>query len=123
MDGAFGEAGVFGHALVAEGGGIVASAFGLAPDVEIYEEGGGGFVVAYQVAHQDVEDVFVEFCHEGQYTWAALSFSLGHKAWAGRGPALLAAEDELVSVQVLEDCRGAPGFNFWRRDEFDAFGF
>jgi hypothetical protein len=59
LDGAFGEAGHFGHALVAERGAFLTAAFGLAPDVEIYKEGGRGFVVAYQVAHQDVEHVFV----------------------------------------------------------------
>jgi hypothetical protein len=55
----FGEAGHFGHALMAQGCGFLASAFGLAPDVEIDQEGGGGFVVADQVSHEDVEDVFV----------------------------------------------------------------
>src|SRR5580698_3633403 len=73
LDCAFGEAGHFCHALVAEGGGFLGATFGLAPDVEIYKEGGGGFVMADEVAHEDVEDVFVEFGHEGQYTW--LSFS------------------------------------------------
>jgi hypothetical protein len=36
---------------------------------------------------------------------------------------LLAAEDELVAVQILEDGGGAPGFYFGRGDEFDASGF
>jgi hypothetical protein len=37
--------------------------------------------VADEVAHEDVEDVFVEFCHEGQYTrgW----FSTGHVGCGG----------------------------------------
>ncbi len=33
--------------------------------------------MADQVAHEDVEDVFVEFGHEGQYTWAGLWFLVG----------------------------------------------
>jgi hypothetical protein len=59
LDCAFGKTGIFGHALVAEWGSFLASAFGLAPDVEIDQEGRGGFVVADEVAHEDVEDVFV----------------------------------------------------------------
>jgi hypothetical protein len=74
LDGTLRETGVFGHAVVAEGGRFLASAFGLAPDVEVDEEGRGGFVVADEIAHQDVEDVFVKFCHEGQYTLPALAF-------------------------------------------------
>ena len=74
MDGAFGKAGVFCHSLMAERGGFEASAFGLAPDVEIDEEGRWGFVVADEIAHEDVEDIFVEFGHEGQYTWTGLAF-------------------------------------------------
>ena len=68
MDCAFGEARVFGHALVAELGCFEASGFGLAPDVEIDQKSRGGFVVADQVAHEDVENVVVEAGHEGQYT-------------------------------------------------------
>jgi hypothetical protein len=30
--------------------------------------------MADEIAHEDVEDVFVEFCHEGQYTRARLRF-------------------------------------------------
>jgi hypothetical protein len=36
---------------------------------------------------------------------------------------LLGAEDELVSVDVLEDCGGAPGFDFGGLHELDASRF
>jgi hypothetical protein len=113
LDGAFRKAGVFGHALVAERGGFEASAFALAPDVEIDQEGRGGFIVADQVAHEDVEHIFVEFCHEGQYTWTAFA-----QDWL-----LFGAEDELVAVQILEDGGGTPGFDLRWRYEFHAAGF
>ena len=54
LDGAFREAGLFGYALVAERGGASSFGFGLAPDVEVDEEGGGGFVVADEVSHEDI---------------------------------------------------------------------
>jgi len=56
---------------MAQSGGLHNSAFGLAPEVEIDEECGGGFVVAYQVSHKDIEDVMVyangRFWHGEQY--------------------------------------------------------
>lgn len=86
---------------MAESGGGQAFRFGLAPDMEIDEEGGGGFVVPHKIPHEDVEDVVVE---RGQ---TASIRSLG-------------SEYELVAVGVLEYGGGAPGFDFGSLGEFDA---
>jgi hypothetical protein len=64
LDGAFGKAGRIGNRLMTEASALFPAANRFAPQMQVYEEGGGRAIVAHKIAHQYFQHIVVNInCH------------------------------------------------------------